>query len=245
MAQHLKHIGFILDGNGRWATASGQSRSSGHEEGAKTLQKMIKALGEKNIPFATFFVFSSENWGRPQAEVNSLLTLLKRYLSKDFAEAQKNNVRVRIAGDMSPKSPLPKSLMRLLADIQTKTAENTGLTVTLCINYGGQDEIVRATKKLMGKVQTGALSPEDITPEIFKMHTDFADCPPVDLCVRTGGVQRLSNFVLWHLNYAEFYFSQTFWPAFDERELDSIIEDFQGRERRFGKLSQNKLAVVD
>ena len=241
--QHLAHIGFIMDGNGRWATERGLKRQQGHEKGAKTLKEIIKALGEREVPYATFFVFSSENWARPKAEVESLLRLLKVYLGKDLVEAQKNNVRIRVAGDVSPTSPLPKGLTDMLASVQQKTADNTGLTITLCINYGGHDEIIRAAKQLATKVQQGALTPEDITPTSFKAHTDLAPCPPLDLCVRTGGVQRLSNFVLWHMDYAELFFTPTHWPDFCPAALDSIIEAFHSRERRFGKLSQNNLAV--
>ena len=242
-SQHLAHIGFIMDGNGRWASERGINRNKGHEEGAKTLQKIIRALGERDISYATFFVFSSENWRRPKAEVDNLLRLLKVYLGKDLVEAQKNNVRIRVAGDVSENSSLPRSLVKLLESVQEKTAENSGLTINLCINYGGQDEIVRTAKRLATKVQEGILTPEDIDNTSFKEHTDLAPCPPVDLCVRTGGVQRLSNFVLWHLDYAELFFTETHWPAFSEQELDNIIDDFQKRERRFGTLVQNNLAV--
>lgn len=239
----LQHIGFIMDGNGRWATARGQSRHKGHEQGAKTLHKIIRALGDRKIPFATFFVFSSENWGRPKAEVKGLMSLLEHYLRKDLKEAQKNNVRIRFVGDISPESALSASMVRLMEEVQAQTAQNTGLTLNLCINYGGRDEIVRTARKIAFKVKEGALAPQDITSETFTAHTDMTQSPPMDVCVRTGGEKRLSNFVLWHLSYAELFFTDTFWPGFDTDELDGIIEAYQNRQRRFGKLPENTLAV--
>lgn len=234
----LQHIAFIMDGNGRWASRQGIGRHKGHEEGAKTLQTIIRNLGERNIPQATFFVFSSENWGRPDAEVKALLSLLRYYLKKDLKEAHKNNVRLRFMGDRGENSALSREMRRLLANAEEETSQNTGLQVNLCINYGGRDEIVRAAQAFAMKVKNSEAQPEDLTEESF---TSFCDIPgpAVDLCIRTGGEKRLSNFILWHLNYAELFFTKTFWPAFDVAELTEILERFEGRNRRFGKLPQN------
>lgn len=236
-------MGIIMDGNGRWASARGLGRYKGHEQGAKTLKNIIKALGERKIPFGTFFVFSSENWGRPAAEVKSLLGLLERYLRKDFAEARQNNVRLRFIGNFTQQSRLPASLIKLMQSIEHETAGNTGLTVNLCVDYGGRDDIVRATQAVLAAVQAGQVNPEEITADMFEKHTDLATCPPLDICIRTGGEKRLSNFVLWHLSYAELFFTDTHWPAFTQQELDAVLGDFTHRQRRFGKLPQNGVAV--
>lgn len=241
--RELKHIGFIMDGNGRWATARGLSRHKGHESGAKSLQRIIRHIAHHKIPFATFFVFSSENWGRPAPEVQKLLALLERSLRKDLAEAHKNNARIRFVGDVGPESRLKPSLIRLIEKVQAETAENDGVTLNICFNYGGRDEIVRTCRALANKIEKGEMSSPDVTEESFHAHSDLAGCPPVDICIRTGGEKRISNFVLWHLSYAELFFTDTYWPAFSEQELDEIIERFQGRNRRFGQLPENTVAV--
>ena len=247
-AASFKHIAFIMDGNGRWATERGLPRHKGHEEGAKTLHRIISALGEREVAEATFFVFSSENWGRPKAEVQALLALLRRYLKKDLADAHKNNMRLRFLGDRGEegggKNPLGKELLSLMAKAEAETEANTGMRVNLCINYGGRDEIVRAARAFAHQVEKGEATPEDLDEKTLSSFTDL-DAPPVDLCIRTGGEKRLSNFILWHLSYAELFFTTTFWPGFGEAELTKILASFADRNRRFGKLPNNGLAVGD
>ncbi len=236
MVESIKHIAFIMDGNGRWAASQGLSRLEGHQQGVKTLQKIVEDLIELKIPVATFYAFSSENWGRPEEEVSGLISLFKGYLNKEIDAIDKKGVSIRFLGDMASKGRLDKSLVKLMKNAEEKTKGGTALHLNMCINYGGQDEITRAVRGLAENVQAGNLEPNDITVEVINNHLDTTNLPAPDLCIRTGGEKRLSNFMLWQLSYAELFFTDTFWPAFSKNELEEILISFNQRQRRFGRL---------
>ena len=219
-----KHIAIIMDGNGRWAKQKGLSRTAGHEEGAKVVRKITTHCNNIGIKFLTLYAFSTENWNRPKLEVEFLMKLLDRYLKNELSTYLANNVRFKAIGDISRFS---KTLQKTIFETESKTAQCSGLTQILALNYGSQDEIVRATKKLLE--QNLEISIENITKNL---DTNFAS--DVDLLIRTSGEVRISNFLLWQIAYAEMFFTQTLWPDFSETELDEILENFSKRERRFG-----------
>lgn len=240
MPKSLEHIAFIMDGNGRWATERGMSRVRGHEYGAKILKKIIEKLVEKQISIATFYVFSLENWCRPQTEVNGLMTLLGNYLNAEYAVFKKQNIRVKILGDLSPEGALSASHIKSMHTLMEKTASHTGMQLNLCINYSGQDELLRSFKKVHQKLQNKELDVTTLKPEDIAQNLDTAALPPVDLCIRTGGELRLSNFMLWQLSYAELFFTKTFWPDFSVQELEEILANYYNRQRRFGRLPKTQ-----
>lgn len=227
-----RHIAFIMDGNGRWAQARGLSRLQGHQQGAKTLQDVVEALVELGVPTATFYAFSSENWGRPKAEVEGLMALLKNYLTHEVGKLVEKGARITFLGDRGPDSKLSGSILKMLTAAEEKTKNGKAIRVNICLNYGGHDDIARAAQKVADKG-------EPITPAAIEAHLDTAGQEMPDLCIRTGGEQRLSNFLLWQLSYAELFFTKTYWPAFGKDELSQIIADFSSRQRRFGKLPEN------
>jgi len=229
-----RHIAFIMDGNGRWAQARGLNRLQGHAQGAETLQHIVEALVEKGVGIATFYAFSSENWGRPKAEVDGLMALLKNYLTAEVNKLVEKGARIRFLGDRRQGGKLSKSILNLMAKAEDQTALCNKILINICINYGGHDDITRSVQKLAA---AGA-SVADITPAAIEANLDTAHQPPPDLCIRTGGEKRLSNFMLWQLSYAELFFTETYWPAFSKDELSQIIADFSTRQRRFGKLIQ-------
>jgi undecaprenyl diphosphate synthase len=225
----LKHIGFIMDGNGRWAKARGLARTQGHKEGLKALENLIKVLAEdKDLQQASFYCFSTENWARPALEVKTIMGLLKDFLETDLQELYVKNIEVKIQGDLSEKSPFDDQLRALLNKVNETKLEKPTLTVNLCINYGGRDEIIRATNVLISK--NIAVTEENLNAEILG-----ADLP-LDLIVRTSGENRLSNFLLWQSAYAEFIFTNYHWPDINAEKFAEIKEDFFNRERRFGKV---------
>lgn len=230
----IQHIAFIMDGNGRWAQARGLSRLEGHKEGANTLRAVVETLSELKVPVASFYAFSSENWGRPKAEVEGLMLLLKNYLTTEVDKLAEKGAKLNFIGDRNPKGKLSSSILKLMDAAEEKTKNGTAIQLNICINYGGKDEIARAAQKLVDAGET------HITPEGIEGQLDTAGQPMPDLCIRTGGEQRLSNFMLWQLSYAEFFFSKSYWPAFSKEELTQIIQDFSGRQRRFGKLPKNQ-----
>lgn len=228
----LKHIAFIMDGNGRWAEVRGLSRIQGHRQGVEALQNIVEALLENQIPRATFYAFSSENWGRPKAEVEGLMALLKNYLTNEVEKLVEKGARIQFLGDRSEGSKLNSSILKLMTKAEKQTEHGNKIHINMCINYGGQDDIVRSVQKL---VAAGAQA-ADITPAAIQANLDTTHQPLPDLCIRTGGEKRLSNFMLWQLSYAELFFTETYWPAFSKNELSQIIADFNTRQRRFGKL---------
>lgn len=224
-----KHIAIIMDGNGRWAARRALPRSAGHQQGVKTVRKVVRWVGELGVSHLTLFTFSSENWNRPPAEVAYLMTLLKRFIRKDLTELHRNNVKVIVIGRRDDLKP---EILTLIESAERRTANNTGLTLTIAFNYGGRDEIRRALQRIIEK----KVAPADISIATIRGNLDTANMPDPDLVIRTGGEQRISNFLLWQCAYAEFVFLKEFWPEFTRETLLKAIEEFQGRERRFGGL---------
>ncbi len=218
------HIAIIMDGNGRWAKERGLNRTSGHEEGAKTVRRITSYCAEIGIKYLTLYAFSTENWNRPKLEVEFLMKLLEKYLKNELEVYLKNNIKFKAIGDLNRFS---KSLQKTIFETQDKTIHCTGLTQVLALNYGSKNEIIRAIKKL------NELNLE-ITEKNLESCLDTSGMGDVDLLIRTSGEVRLSNYLLWQNAYAEMFFTQTYWPDFNEAELDDILSDFGKRERRFG-----------
>ena len=235
MSKIPKHIAIIMDGNGRWAKAKGLPRIAGHKEGVNTVRKITKKCGEIGVKHLTLFTFSSENWNRPKAEVTALMTLLTGTLRKEIKNLDQNNVHFSTIGDLSK---LPKKTQREIDESVEMTKNNSGLNLILALNYGGKQEIINATKEIALDIQNGKLNPENINDEILNQKLYTRNIPNPDLLIRTGGDYRISNFMLWQLAYTELHISSCFWPDFNEDKLLQVIDDFQSRERRFGKTSE-------
>ena len=225
------HIGVIMDGNGRWAKARGKVRTEGHIEGVKALRRLVELGITYGVKYLTVFSFSSENWTRPKDEINFIFGLLHRFVASDLAKLHANNVRVRIIGS---RSGLEDSLSRLIADVEAKTARNTGLNLIVAFNYGGKAEIAEATQQIARDVLAGKLKPEDITEATIERALYTSGIPDPDLIIRTSGEQRVSNFLLWQGAYSELVFVPDNWPDFDEQTFIRALEEFSGRDRRFG-----------
>jgi undecaprenyl diphosphate synthase len=235
-----RHIAIIMDGNGRWAKARGLPRTAGHKAGVDSLREVIRAAGKMDIPFLTLFAFSSENWSRPRSEVTDLMGLLKLFIRRDLADLHRENVRVRIIGE---RLDLAKDIRRLLDEAETLTVRNTGLTLVIAFNYGSRNEITRAVQRLVADVASGVIAHEDITPEAISVRLDTANIPDPDLIIRTSGEMRLSNFLLWQAAYSEFMFLPCYWPDFRPSHLAEAIETFHMRERRFGGVAAQEIAL--
>lgn len=219
-----EHIAIIMDGNGRWAKERGLKRTAGHEEGAKVVREITTYCSDIGVNYLTLYAFSTENWSRPKLEVEFLMKLLDRYLKNELPLYLENSVRFKAIGDISKFS---KSLQKTIKDTEEKTKNGKKLTQVLALNYGSQDEILRAVKRLNEKNL-------EITKENFETCLDTAGIPPVDMLIRTSGEVRLSNYLLWQNAYAEMFFINTYWPEFNPSLLDDLISDFNNRERRFG-----------
>ena len=226
-----KHIGIIMDGNGRWAKRRGLPRSAGHRQGAKTLEMIADYCGGIGVEVITAYAFSTENWSRPKEEVDALMDLLYDYLSQAKTRFADKNCRLLISGDMSKFSEKIRHAMKEAMDV---TKDGSRITINLALNYGGRDEIVRATKALCSDVVSGAKDIDKIDEKTFEEYLDTSALPEVDLIIRPSGEQRLSNFLLWQAAYAEFWYSDVCWPDFSENDMRSAIIDFQKRNRRFG-----------
>jgi undecaprenyl diphosphate synthase len=235
------HIAIIMDGNGRWAKKRSLPRIEGHRAGIRTVREIVRAAGSIGIGYMTMYTFSSENWNRPPGEVMGLMDLLSETLEKEVPELHKNHVRLKTIG---ATSALPRRSREALASAITETSSNDGLTLILALNYGGRDEILRAARKIAASVKTGLLDPEGITPEIIESALDTAGIPDPDLLIRTSGEYRLSNFLLWQLAYTELWVTDTMWPDFTESDFYNALESYAGRERRFGKTSQQISGVA-
>lgn len=235
-----RHIAIIMDGNGRWAKARGLPRAAGHKAGVESLRETIRAAGKMGIPFLTLFAFSSENWSRPRSEVSDLMGLLKLFIRRDLADLHRENVRVRIIGE---REGLAKDILGLLSEAETLTEKNQGLTLVIAFNYGSRNEITRAVKKLVDDVAAGIITGAAITMEAISARLDTADMPDPDLIIRTSGEMRLSNFLLWQAAYSEFMFLPCYWPDFRPSHLSEAIETFQSRERRFGGVTAQEIAL--
>ena len=229
-----EHIAIIMDGNGRWATSRGLPRTAGHKAGVEALQRAVRAIGDRGIRWLTVYAFSSENWSRPKSEVSDLMGLLKHFIRRDLAELHRNGVRVRVIGD---REGLQADIAALLREAEALTADNTVMNLQIAFNYGGRDDIVRAAKRALAEVQAGRLQPDELDEARFSAFLDTGGAPDPDLLIRTGGEQRISNFLLWQTAYAELVFLDCRWPDFGPAELDRALAIFAGRERRFGGLA--------
>ena len=230
-----RHIAIIMDGNGRWARARLLPRYVGHREGVKSVRRAVEACLTKNIKALTLFAFSSENWRRPSEEVGLIMDLFALVLKKQVVALNRNGVRLRFIGD---RTAFSQNLRVLIAAAEEDTRDNTALDLVIAANYGGQWDITQAVQKLAGRLTAGTLAPQDITPDVLAAEVCLSDLPPPDLFIRTGGEQRISNFLLWQLAYTELYFTDTLWPAFDGRKLDEALSWYANRQRRFGRTGE-------
>lgn len=225
------HVAIVLDGNGRWAKQRHLPRKLGHKQGAKAVEDICEDAWNLGIKYLTVYAFSTENWSRSEDEVSAIMDLLRNYLKDCIKRSMKNNMRVRIIGD---KTRLDTDIQEQIAELEKITSGNTGLNFTIAINYGGRDELVRAVKKYSEAVKNGKEEPGELTPEKLENYLDTAGMPPVDFFIRTSGEQRVSNFLLWQIAYAEMYFPEVLWPDFNKKELIKALEYYASRDRRFG-----------
>ncbi|NML73763.1 isoprenyl transferase [Rhizobium sp. S-51] len=235
-----EHVAIIMDGNGRWANARGLPRTFGHRKGVEAVRETVRAAAEAGIGYLTLFAFSSENWRRPEAEINDLFGLLKSFIRRDLAELHRENVRIRIIGD---RASLRDDIRSLLEEAEETTRNNTSLTVVIAFNYGARDEIARAAASLAADVAAGRLQPSDIDAQRLNDRLDTAGMPDPDLIIRTSGEERLSNFLLWQAAYSELMFVPDLWPDFSRDVFFAALERFRARDRRFGGLSSAKAAA--
>jgi len=226
-----RHVAIIMDGNGRWATQRGRPRLFGHHAGARRVREIVEACPALNVDYLTIFAFSTENWKRTQVEVAGLMSLFRRYIFKEMQDFVKENVRVRFIGD---RVKLDRKLIGLMDEAEAMTAHCTGTNLTIALNYGGRDEVARATKRLAEDVAKGRLKPEDVDEETLPKYLDTCVLPDPDLVIRTSGEARISNFLLWQSAYAEYEFIDTLWPDFSAAVFAGLIRNYAGRDRRYG-----------
>ncbi|OQY25783.1 MAG: isoprenyl transferase [Desulfobacteraceae bacterium 4572_35.2] len=229
-----KHIAIIMDGNGRWAQSKGLPRVAGHQQGVVTVKDTVQECSKLGIEYLTLYAFSSENWSRPEGEVEALMGLLGQYLASELALLQEHRIRFHVIGDLSK---LPKKIGESLSHSMAVTSTNTGMTLTLALSYGSRNEIVRAVKRLSADDQSGQIDLSQLTEKQFSDYLDTAPLPDPDLLIRTSGEMRISNFLLWQLAYTELYFCSCYWPEFDASQLRAALEDYSRRCRRFGGVS--------
>lgn len=232
--EHLnvpQHVAIILDGNGRWAKKKHLPRNMGHVQGSRTVERIIEDAYDLGIKYLTVYAFSTENWRRPKDEVDALMKLLRDYLKNCIKRANKNNMKVRVIGDVTG---LSQDLQDKIQQLEEASKNNTGINFTIALNYGSRDEMIRAMKHMAEDIQAGRIQKEDITETSFQNYLDTRELPDPDLMIRTSGEERLSNFMLWQLAYTEFYFTDVLWPDFNKKELKKAIEYYNGRDRRFG-----------
>jgi undecaprenyl diphosphate synthase len=230
-----RHLAIIMDGNGRWAKQKGLLRTIGHENGTKSVKNTVEACAELGIQNLTLYAFSTENWNRPKFEVETLMKLLISSLKKELATLQKNNIRLNAIGNLTN---LPSKVQKELEEVIESTSANTRMTLTLALSYGAREELIQAVKKISDKVKNNIISLDAIDESIINKHLYTHNLPDVDLVIRTSGEHRISNFLLWQIAYAEFYFSEVLWPDFKKEHLHEAILSYQNRERRFGKTSE-------
>ena len=228
-----KHIAIILDGNGRWAKKKGMPRSYGHTVGAKNVETICEAADDLGVKYLTLYAFSTENWNRPGDEVKALMKLLANYLKTCKSLCKKHGMRIRVLGDITR---LDAGMQKVICELEEETKDYPGLNLQIALNYGSRDEIVRAVRAWGEKVQAGEIEASDLTEEQLGSYLDSKDIPDPDLMIRTGGEQRLSNFLLWQVAYSEFIFVDVPWPEFKKSDLAACIEEFENRNRRFGKV---------
>ena len=228
-----RHAAIIMDGNGRWAAARGLPRSAGHKAGIDALRNAVRAAADMGIEYLTIYSFSTENWSRPKTEVMFLLELLRRFIRQDVAELHASGVRIRVIGD---REKLEGSIVSMLEDAEKLTRDNTKLNLVVAFNYGSRQEITRAARDIAADVAAGKVALPDVTPELLESRLDTAGMPAPDLLIRTGGEERISNFLLWQCAYAEFVFVPEFWPDFSAEIFARAVAEYGSRERRFGGL---------
>ena len=236
-----RHVAIIMDGNGRWAEARGLPRFAGHTAGVEAVRRTVRGAIELGIQFLTIYSFSTENWTRPETEVTFLMGLMRRFIRSDLAELHKNGVRIRLIGE---RDRVDADLLALMDEAVEITSGNTALTLVIAFNYGGRGEIAKAARRLAGEVAAGRLDASAITPDALGAALDTADLPDPDLLIRTSGEERLSNFLLWQLAYAEFLFLDVLWPDFDKVQLERALQEFRMRDRRFGGLVRSTASSV-
>lgn len=230
-----QHIAIILDGNGRWAKAKGMPRNYGHMQGAKNVERICEAAYKMGVKYLTVYAFSTENWSRPQGEVEALMKLLRNYMKTCLKTAEKNRMRVRVIGDVEK---LDDDIKRRIYELEESSKQNDGLHFQIALNYGSRDEMVRAMQKIGMDLCAGKFAPADITEELFEKYLDTHEIPDPDLLIRTSGELRLSNYLLWQLAYTEFYFTDVPWPDFTKEELEKAILQFNKRDRRYGGVKE-------
>jgi len=229
------HVAIIMDGNGRWAQQQGKARHFGHKAGVKSVRSTVENAAKAGVKVLTLFAFSSENWQRPQAEVSMLMELFMIALDKEVKRLVKNNVRLRIIGDTSA---FPEKLQQRIVKSEEKTAASDGMLLQIAANYGGRWDITQSVKTISSKIKSGELEVNDVSESLISQYLSFAQMPDVDLFIRTGGELRISNFILWQAAYAELYFCDVLWPDFDAKQFQLALDDYAGRQRRFGKTSE-------
>jgi undecaprenyl diphosphate synthase len=230
-----EHVAIIMDGNGRWANQRGKQRGMGHKKGASAVREIIEEAADNGIKYLTLFTFSTENWSRPEDEVGILMRLLLSSLKKEFNRLNNNNIKLKSIGDLEG---LPHLVREELNYVVEKTKDNTGLTLTLALNYGAKEELTNAMRTIANKVKNSIISPEKVDQSMINEHLYSHYLPAVDLLIRTSGEERISNFLLWHIAYAELYFTTTLWPDFSKEDLKKALINYGKRERRFGKTSE-------
>lgn len=230
-----QHVAIILDGNGRWAKAKGMPRNYGHAQGSKNVERICEDAWRIGIKYLTVYAFSTENWNRPKDEVDALMTLLRNYMKTCLKTAAKNDMKVRVIGDISR---LDEDIRNRILELEEATKENGGLNFQIAINYGSRDEIIRAVRRISSDCAEGKIKPEEIDESIFEHYLDTHDIPDPDLLIRTSGELRLSNYLLWQLAYTEFYFTDVPWPDFNKEELIKAVEQYNARDRRYGGVKE-------
>lgn len=230
-----RHIAIILDGNGRWARAKGMPRNYGHAQGSKNVERICEEAWRMGIKYLTVYAFSTENWSRPDSEVAALMGLLRNYMKTCLKTAAKNDMKIRVIGDIAP---LDEDIKSRIQELEAATVNNGGLNFTIALNYGSRDELVRAARKMATDCVEGKLEPGKIDETVFESYLDTHDIPDPDLLIRTSGEQRLSNYLLWQLAYSEFYFTDVPWPDFTKEELEKAVEEYNHRHRRFGGVEE-------
>jgi undecaprenyl diphosphate synthase len=230
-----QHVAIIMDGNGRWAKKQGKNRVFGHHEGVKRVREIVEETVKLEIPYLTLYTFSTENWNRPQEEVEALMNLLVTTLNEEAEDLMKQNIQLNAIGDLKK---LPQKTYNTLQEVLTKTSQNTGTVLSIALNYGGRDELVNAARKLAKKVKNNIILPENIDENKINLQLYTNTLPDVDFMIRTGGEKRISNFLLWKIAYAELYFTDVLWPDFKKESYYEALNDYQKRERRFGKTSE-------
>ncbi len=231
-----QHVAIILDGNGRWAKAKGMPRNYGHAQGSKNVEKICEEAWRMGIKYLTVYAFSTENWNRPKEEVDALMKLLRNYMKTCLKTAAKNDMKVRVIGDVTR---LDEDIQKRIKELEEATRENGGLNFQIAINYGSRDEITRAVRALAKDVKEGKIEPRQIDEARIETYLDTHDIPDPDLLIRTSGEQRLSNYLLWQLAYTEFYFTDIPWPDFSKQELEKAIEQYNYRDRRYGGVKED------